>query len=53
MVCFYAIKNNEILPFVATWTDPKYKMLYDISCMLNLKYNANDSVYKRETDSKI
>ena len=47
MVCFYAIKKNEILPFAATWMDLKYKMLYDITCMLNLKYNANDCIQKR------
>ena len=47
MEYFYATKKNEIWPFAAIWMDLKYKMLYDMSCMLNLKYNANESVHKR------
>ena len=52
-------KNNEIMPFAATWMDLEIiilsevrerKILYDITYMWNLKNNTSEIIYKRETD---
>ena len=53
--------KNEILPFASTWMvleiiilsqTEKRQILYDITYMWNLKNNANESIYKAETDSQ-
>ena len=67
-VCVYThngilpIKNNEIMPFTATWMDleviilskgSQIKTTHDIVYMRNLKKNdINKLTYKTETDSQ-
>ena len=48
------------MPFTATWMDLEIiilseviqteRQIYDITYMWNLKYDANDLIYKTETD---
>ena len=56
-------KISEIIPFAATWMDLEIIILsevnqkekdkyYDITFMWNLKYDANELIYKTETDSQ-
>ena len=61
MEYYSAIKNNEIMPFAATWMDLEIVILseasqrqisYDITYMWNLKYDTNELIYKTETDSQ-
>ena len=64
MEYYSAIKKNEIMAFAATWmqleiTRPsegsqkeKDKIPYDIINMWNLKYGANEPIYRTETDSQ-
>ena len=58
-----AIKENEIVPFAATWIDPKIIVLseksgrekqipQDITYMLNLKYYTNELICRTERDSQ-
>ena len=59
---YSAIKNNEILPFAATWmdieniilskSDRERQILYDIIYMWNLKNNTNESIHRTEADSQ-
>ena len=59
---YSAIKNNEIMPFAATWMDLEIIILsevsqieknkYDTAYMGNLKYDTNELIYKAETDSQ-
>ena len=54
-------KKDEIMSLAATWMDLEMIILskseretqipYDIIYMWNLKYNTNDHIYARETDS--
>ena len=57
-----AIKENEIMPFAATWMDLEIIILsevsqtekdkyHDITYMWNLKYDTNELIYKTEIDS--
>ena len=60
---YSAIKHNEIMPFAAIWMDleitilsevsqkEKDKLSHDIIYMWNLKYDINEFIYERETDS--
>ena len=62
MEYYSAIKENEIMPFAATWMDleiitpsevsQKEKDKYCITYMWNLKYDTNELIYKTETDSQ-
>ena len=64
MEYYSAIKKNEIMAFVATWMDleiiklsevswkEKDKIPHDITYMWNLKYSANEPIYKTETDTQ-
>ena len=56
---YLALKENEMMPFAATWIDTEIiilsevsqrgKILYDIHCMGNLKINdTNELIYKTE-----
>ena len=59
---YSAIKENKIMPFVATWMDlgiiilsevRKRKTIpYNITYTWNLKYDTNELIYKTETDSQ-
>ena len=61
MVCYSAIKRNEIMPFSATWMGPESvllsevsqregEILYDITYMWNLKRNyINKLIFQTET----
>ena len=60
MEYYSAIRKNEVMPFAATWMDleiiilsevSQRQILYDITCMWNLKHNTNESIYKTEADS--
>ena len=51
----------EIMPFTATWMQLGILILskarerqipYDITHMWNLKYNTNEPIYERETESQ-
>ena len=54
-------KENEIMPFAATWmqleiiilskSESERQIPYDITYMWNLKYGINEPIYKTETDS--
>ena len=53
MEYYSAIKNNEIMPFAATWMDLEIVILseasqrqisYDITYMWNLKYDTNEGI---------
>ena len=56
------IKKKEILPFAATWVDLEIAILSEvrqrqiqisyITFVWNLKYDTNELIYKRETDSQ-
>ena len=59
---YSAIKENERMPFAATWTDlgiiilskvseKETHMPHDITYMWNLKYVTNELIFKSETDS--
>jgi len=58
-VYYSATKNNEIITFVATWKDLETIILSevsqtktnDIASLWNLKNDANELIYKTETDS--
>ena len=63
MEYYSAIKKNEIMPFAKTWIDLQIVILneisqkekdkyHDITYMWNLKYDTNELIYKRETDSQ-
>ena len=62
MEYYSAIKENEIMPSVATWVDleiiilsqvsQKEKDKYHITYIWNLKYDTNELIYKTETDSQ-
>ena len=53
------------MPFAATWMDPEFIKLSEVSqkekdryhviplCTWNLKYDTNEPVYKTQTDSQI
>ena len=55
-------KNNEIMPFAATWMDLEIIILsksnrerqipYDTTYMWNLKYDTTEPTYEIETDSR-
>ena len=63
--CGYILshKKNGILPFLATWMDLENIILsevsheekdkYNIIYIWNLKNNANEPIYKAETDMQI
>ena len=66
MEYYSAIKKNEVMPFVATWMDLEIVILSEVSqtekdkyhmisltYMKTLKYNANELIYKTETDSQM
>ena len=57
---YLALKENEMMPFAATWIDTEIiilsevsqrgKILYDVHYMGNLKINdTNELIYKTET----
>ena len=58
MEYYSVIKNNEMMPFAATWLDlemitlsqVRNRQIYYIVYIWNLKYNTNEHIYKRETD---
>ena len=62
MEYYQAIKKKELLPFAATWMDleiiilsevsQKEKEKYNITYIWNVKYDTNELIYKRETDSQ-
>ena len=62
MEYYSAIKKNEIIPFAATWMDPRdyhTKQIIkrktntiDFTYTWNLEYNTNELIYKTETDSQ-
>ena len=64
MKYYSAVKKNNIMPFAATWMERETLILsevkserqrqipYDITHIGNLKYGANESIYKTETDSQ-
>ena len=61
MEYYWAIKENEILPFAAAWMDLEIttlsevrqrQVLCDITYMWNLKNNTNELIYKTEADSQ-
>ena len=58
MEYYSAIKNNEIMPFAATWMDPEINLLsksererqisYDITYMRNLKKNDTNELTEQK-----
>ena len=65
MEYYSAIKNNEIMPFAATWMDLEIIILREISqtekdkyhmilliCKITEKMNTDELIYKIETDSQ-
>ena len=60
MEYYSAIKNDKIMPFVATWkqleililskvrSERERQIIYDIPYILNLKYGTNDPIYKTD-----
>ena len=56
------LKESEIMPFAATWTQLEIIILSEserereipcnITYMWNLKYNTNEFIHKSETDSQ-
>ena len=57
----YYLAKNKIMLFVSTWMQleilvlsevRKRKTLYDITYIWNLKYGANEAIYKAETGSR-
>ena len=61
---YSAIKNNELMPFTATWTElemiiqsevrQQKTKSYDIAYLWNLKqYGANELIYKIEIESQM
>ena len=65
MEYYSAIKNNEIMPFAATWMDLEMIILrevnqaekadatQDVTYMWNLKHGTDELAYKTETGSQI
>ena len=51
MEYYSAIKNNEIMPFVANEGSQR-KIVYDTTYMWNLKYDTNELIYNTKTDSQ-
>ena len=60
---YSAIKKNEITPFIAKWMDLEIITLteesererqipYDATYIWDVKYDANELIYKTETDSQ-
>ena len=60
---YSAIKKNEITPFTAKWMDLEIIILseesekerqipHDTTYIWDLKYDANELIYKTETDSQ-
>ena len=61
MESYSAIKNNEIMPFAATWMQPEILILSELSekekekntiwyyLYVNLKCGTNEPIYKTET----
>ena len=58
---YSVIKKNEIIPFATTWmyleiiiqSEVRQRQIsHDTTYMWNLKYDTNDLIYKRETDSQ-
>ena len=64
MEYYSAIKNNEIMPFAATWmqleiitlsevkSERERHMTYGITYMWNLKYDTDEPIYETETESQ-
>ena len=61
MKCYSAMKKHEIMPFAATYMDLEIIILsevsqrqisYGITYMWNLKYDADELIYKTKTDSQ-
>ena len=59
---YSTIKNNERLPFSATWMEldipmlseqERKRLVYDISYMWNLKYVTNEHIFDTESGSWI
>lgn len=56
---YYSAMKKEIMPFAATWRDPKMIILYDkkrqisydIICMWNLLKMIQKNLFIRQTDS--
>ena len=56
---YLAMKKNELMPFAATWmqleiilsevSQTEIDKYYNITYMLNLKYNRNEHIYETET----
>ena len=46
MEYYSAIKNNEIMPFVATWMDPEIIILSEVSQTGNDKYHMISLICK-------
>ena len=60
MEYYSAIKNNEIMPFAATWMDleiitkwSQRQISYDITYMWNLKNDTNELIYKAEQTHRL
>ena len=63
MEYYSGIKENEIMPFAATWinlemiilsevkSDREVQIPYDITCMWNLKYDTNEPICETEAES--
>ena len=57
---YFCHKNNEIMPFEATWMDLESTILSEIrqrqilyiTYTWNLIYDAHELIYKTETDSQ-
>ena len=62
MEYYSALKENEIMPFAATWmqleiiilskSERERQIPYDITFMWNLKYGTNEPIYETETESQ-
>ena len=61
MEYYSTIKKNKIMPVSPIWMDLEIitqsevrqrQISYDITYMWNLKYDTNELIYKRETDSQ-
>ena len=61
MKYYSTINKNKIMPVSSIWMDLEIiiqsevrqrQISYDITYMWNLKYDTNDLIYKRETDSQ-
>ena len=58
---YYSTIKNEIMPFAAIWMQleiiilsklERERQIYDITYTWSLKYDANELIYKTETDSQ-